>query len=96
VVIPVKNGERFLADALDSVVAQTYRDHEIIVVDGHSVDRTAEIAGSYEGVRCVCQAGHGLFRAYNSLQVEVDSRGYNEELLALLGRSVRRKRAGET
>jgi glycosyltransferase involved in cell wall biosynthesis len=65
VIIPVKNGERFLASALDSVVAQTYRHYEIIVVDGQSADRTAEIAKSYEAVRYICQTGHGLSHAYN-------------------------------
>lgn len=65
VIIPVKNGERFLASALDSVVAQTYRHYEIIVVDGQSADRTAEIAKSYEAVRYICQTSHGLSHAYN-------------------------------
>jgi glycosyltransferase involved in cell wall biosynthesis len=65
VIIPVKNGERFLASALDSVVAQTYGHYEIIVVDGQSADRTADIAKSYEAVRYIRQTSHGLSHAYN-------------------------------
>jgi glycosyltransferase involved in cell wall biosynthesis len=77
--MPVKNGERFLTSALDSVEAQTYKQYEIIVVDGQSVDRTAEIAKSYEAVRYICQTGHGLSNAYN---VGIDAaRG---ELIAFL------------
>jgi glycosyltransferase involved in cell wall biosynthesis len=65
IVIPVKNGELFLAHALDSVVAQTYKNYEMIVVDGQSVDGTAEIAKSYEAVRYIYQSSHGLSHAYN-------------------------------
>lgn len=65
VIIPVKNGERFLRSALDSVVSQTYRNYEIIVVDGESSDKTAEIAQSYASVRYIYQTVHGLSHAYN-------------------------------
>jgi glycosyltransferase involved in cell wall biosynthesis len=41
--VPVYNGERYLADALASLLAQTYSDFEIIVSDNASTDRTPEI-----------------------------------------------------
>ena len=34
VILPVKNGERFLAQAINSVLDQDYRPLEIVVVDG--------------------------------------------------------------
>lgn len=49
VVIPVYNGERFLADALQSVVNQTFRDLEIIVVDDGSTDGTGKIVRQFPG-----------------------------------------------
>jgi GT2 family glycosyltransferase len=47
VVVPVLNGERFLRESLDSILAQTYPELEVIVLDDGSTDRTAEIATSY-------------------------------------------------
>lgn len=41
--LPVYNGERYLAEALDSLVAQTYTDFEIVISDNASTDRTEEI-----------------------------------------------------
>ena len=46
-IVPVFNGERYLGDALDSILGQTYRPLQAIVVDDGSIDRTAEIARSY-------------------------------------------------
>lgn len=45
--LPVYNGERFLADALDSILGQTFEDFEVIVSDNASTDGTAEIAREY-------------------------------------------------
>jgi len=45
--LPVYNGERFLADALDGLVKQTYDDLEIVVADNASTDRTVEIVRDF-------------------------------------------------
>jgi len=45
--MPVYNGERYLAEAVDSLLAQTYEDFEVIICDNASTDRTGEIARSY-------------------------------------------------
>ncbi len=41
--LPVYNGEAFLAEALDSLLAQTYRDFEIVISDNASTDATESI-----------------------------------------------------
>ncbi|MCP3903974.1 MAG: glycosyltransferase family 2 protein [Planctomycetes bacterium] len=46
VIMIVLDGERFLPEALDSVVAQTMPDWELVIVDDGSTDRTPEIAGA--------------------------------------------------
>jgi len=66
VVIVVKNGQRYLATAIDSVLAQTYEAYEIIVVDGRSSDDTERIARGYEHVRYLQQPGQGIADAYNT------------------------------
>lgn len=45
--LPVYNGERYLASALDSLVGQTFTDFELVIGDNGSTDATAEIAAAY-------------------------------------------------
>lgn len=45
--MPVYNGERFLENALNSILAQTFEDFELIISDNGSTDRTEEICRSY-------------------------------------------------
>ena len=44
IVVPAYNAERFLGEALASILAQSYRELEIIVCDDASTDRTGAIA----------------------------------------------------
>jgi glycosyltransferase involved in cell wall biosynthesis len=45
--LPVYNGERYLAEALDALLAQMYTDFELIISDNASTDGTADICRSY-------------------------------------------------
>ena len=64
-IVIVKNGERYLASALQSILDQDYRPIEMIVVDGQSSDRTVEIARSYPEVQFIVQKRPGSAEAYN-------------------------------
>jgi glycosyltransferase involved in cell wall biosynthesis len=67
VVIPAYNSERFIADALRSVVAQTCRPHEIIVVDDGSTDATRAVVAAAGGdIRYVFQPNQGVSAARNT------------------------------
>jgi glycosyltransferase involved in cell wall biosynthesis len=79
VVMAVRNGERFVGEALESILAQTHPVHEVIVVDGASSDRSREIARTFERVRVLEQDGLGLSGAWN--QAIAASQG---ELIAFL------------
>ena len=46
--LPVYNGERYLRQAIDSMLAQTFRDFELIISDNASTDRTREICLEYQ------------------------------------------------
>lgn len=45
--LPVFNGETYIEEALDSILAQTYTDFELIISDNASTDRTPEICQGY-------------------------------------------------
>ena len=67
VIIPVFNGSGFIARAIDSVLAQTWPAHEIIVVDdGSSDDITNAVARYGDRVRLIRQANAGVSAARNT------------------------------
>jgi glycosyltransferase involved in cell wall biosynthesis len=67
VVIPAYNAGGFLAETLQSVLAQTYPPAEIIVVDDGSKDNTAEVAESFgERVRLIRQVNAGVSASRNA------------------------------
>ena len=45
------NGEKYLKNAIDSVILQTYKNWELIFWDNRSVDKSAEIFKSYKDKR---------------------------------------------
>jgi glycosyltransferase involved in cell wall biosynthesis len=59
VVIPVFNGERYLAEALASVLAQSRPPDEVVVVDNGCTDASAEIAGGFGAPVRVVARPHG-------------------------------------
>lgn len=65
VVIPAYNAERFLKDAVESVLRQTTSPLEILVVDDGSTDETGRLARALPGVRCIHQENAGVSVARN-------------------------------
>ena len=65
VVIPVFNGERFIKDAIKSVLSQSYRPLEIIVVDDGSTDKTAENIKEFPAVKYIFQDNQGVSATRN-------------------------------
>jgi glycosyltransferase involved in cell wall biosynthesis len=66
VVIPCYGQAAYLEEAIESVLAQTYAQVEIVVVDDGSPDNAARVAGRFPWVRCVRQANAGLAAARNA------------------------------
>jgi glycosyltransferase involved in cell wall biosynthesis len=66
VVIPCYNQAHFLGEAIESVLGQTYRRHEIVVIDDGSTDNTSEVAGRYGRVHLIRQENRGLSSSRNA------------------------------
>jgi glycosyltransferase involved in cell wall biosynthesis len=68
VLVPSHNSEAYLAECLESALAQTYRKVEVIVVDDGSTDSSLGVARSFEsrGVRIICQSNRGQAGALNT------------------------------
>ncbi len=81
VVTPAHNAEPFLAETIQSVLDQTYRNFEIIVVDDASTDRTAEIAEGFGPPVRVLRNERNLERSASRNRAVAEARG---ELIALL------------
>jgi glycosyltransferase involved in cell wall biosynthesis len=66
VIIPVYNGSRYLAAAIDSVLAQTHAPDEIIVIDDGSTDSSPEILKSYgDRLRVIRHSNQGVAATRN-------------------------------
>ncbi|MBL7129821.1 MAG: glycosyltransferase [Candidatus Omnitrophica bacterium] len=67
VVIPAYNCERFISTAIESVLNQSYKDYEIIIVDDGSTDKTAEVIKQYsENIIYIYQSNGGPSKARNT------------------------------
>ena len=66
VIIPTHNRARYVSEAIDSVLAQTYSDYEVIVVDDGSTDDTRFVLQSYgDKIRYIYQPNAGVSAARN-------------------------------
>lgn len=67
VIIPVYNGERYIAQAIESALAQTYRNFEIVVVNDGSTDNSYEKIKPYlPSIKYIFQQNQGVAAARNT------------------------------
>lgn len=67
VVLPVRNGERFVAEAVRSVLEQAWRPLELLVIEGGSTDGTRDVLAGFHApeLRVLDQEGRGIPGAWN-------------------------------
>ncbi len=67
ILMPAYNAEKYIKEAIDSVLNQTYTNFELIVVDDGSTDKTLQIVSAYEDARIqlICIKHGGVSKALN-------------------------------
>ena len=79
VIMPVYNVENYLAEAIESVINQTYKNLEIILIDDGSTDKSGNICDEYEKIdsriKVIHQENKGLSGARNA-GIEVATGNY--------------------
>lgn len=70
IITPCYNGEKYIAQTIESVLAQTYQNWEMLIVDDGSKDRSAELVNRYaqkdSRIRLLCQENAGSAAARNN------------------------------
>jgi glycosyltransferase involved in cell wall biosynthesis len=66
VILPVRNCADTVAEAVESILAQTYDDFELLLIDDHSTDGTAEAAPRDARLKTIPNPGNGLVDALNA------------------------------
>lgn len=80
VIIPTYNRSEYICESIDSVLAQTYKDYEIIVIDDGSTDNTGEVLKKYgTKIKYLYQENKGVGAARN-----LGIRNSNGEYIGLL------------
>ena len=64
IIIPVYNVEKYIGKCLDSIMNQTYKDYEVIIVNDGTKDHSMEIVKDYD-VKVINQKNQGLSAARN-------------------------------
>lgn len=76
IIIPVFNTAPYLVEAIDSVLGQTYKNLEIIIVDDGSTDNSGAICDEYtkkdERIKVIHQENQGLSAARNIVNAKMD------------------------
>jgi glycosyltransferase involved in cell wall biosynthesis len=73
VIMPAYNAEQFIYPAMTSILAQTYENHELIIVDDGSTDNTYDIVRSFNDRRIILIKNHKNLNLARSLNIAIDA-----------------------
>jgi glycosyltransferase involved in cell wall biosynthesis len=68
IIMPVFNGEKYIAEAIDSILNQTFNNYEFIIIDDGSIDGTVDIVKKYDDPRIILtinESNLGLSKSLN-------------------------------
>ena len=67
IIMPVHNGEKYIHQSIDSILNQTLKTFELLIIDDNSIDKSMEIAKSFidKRIRIIKTSGKGISQALN-------------------------------
>lgn len=71
-IMPVYNAEKYLRVAIDSILNQTYKDFELIIINDGSTDKSAEIIKSYDDPRIIYSENESNLKLIKTLNKGID------------------------
>src|SRR3989338_4789980 len=66
IIIPVYNEEKYIKNCLDSLMNQTEKPDEIIVIDNNCIDKTISIVKKYKGIKIILEKKQGIIPTRNA------------------------------
>ena len=70
IIIPVYNVEKFIRQCLDSILSQSYKNYEVILIDDKSKDSSLDIIREYEKKYSIPAKGGPQFIIHQSVQTQ--------------------------
>ena len=67
IIIPTYDSGNLIATAIESILKQTYRDFEVLIIDGLSSDRTLDVCNSFndDRIKILSEKDAGIYDAMN-------------------------------
>ena len=71
VLLPVYNGDRYLSEAIESILTQSFREFELLIINDGSTDRSRQILERYaaqdDRIRLIHRENRGLIQTLNEM-----------------------------
>ena len=73
IIMPVYNGEKYIKETIESILSQTFKDFEFIIIDDHSTDNSVNIISSFKDPRIKLSVNEKNLGLSNTLNLAIEN-----------------------